>query len=485
MIQYNIHTVRSIAMLLCIYAFTATSVLAQNDSITYQDTVFYELGDTAYFKAGEDNLNMLNSVIFNDDINVNMLLERGADPNTVSSVGNSALIYAAEKGNMEIMKLLIEKGADVNASGFRQETSLFMSIFNNDFQSTKYLLENGADPNVKDDLGVTPLMYAAATNQYQSADLLLFYDADETVTDKEGNDPMLTSVTFENIETSDVLLQNGLSPDVQDIHGNTPAIVATQRANYSILELLLDYNADVNIANDKNFTPLAYAVTFNDYKTSKLLIDHGADVDHQISSGKNILEIARIAKNDSLQSLLKEKDAKMMNRPHFSDFHLSWGNSFSTKDYQVQFRGSIVDNKYGYFISTGIDYRPILLKVQRTIADTIYQFRERRIGWSHGVGKYFKLHESTSGLTLSAYAALNGYMSFPRYSGSSAESFVEYNIIPAAGAYISWTHVGLKIGAEWYKFGTELESGLKLNMTLVFRIVSPEKNYDRKEINWE
>lgn len=460
--------------------FIGTGVMhAQADSIQYIQ------GDTSYFKAGNDSWNLVESVLRNDEINVAVLLERGADPNAVSSIRNSALMYAAEKGNMAIMKMLVEKGADVNASGFRKETPLFMSIFINDFQSTKYLLENGADPNIKDELGVTPLMYAAATNQYQSADLLLFYDADETVTDKEGNDPLLTAVTFENIETSDVLLQNELSPDVQDIHGNTPAIVATQHANYDILDLLLDYNADVNIANNKNFTPLAYAVTYEDLKAAEMLIEKGADVDHQVSSGKNILEIARIAENDSLVALLEEKDADLLKKPHFSNFHLSWGNSFSTKDYLVHFRGSIVDNKYGYFVSTGIDYRPFILKVQKTIADTIYQYRERRIGWSHGVGKYFKFYENESGLTLSAYAAVNGYMSFPRYAGTNSDPAMEYNVIPTVGAVISGTYVGLIAGTEWYQFGTSLESGLKLNLTLFFRIVTNETNYDRKEIIWE
>ncbi len=440
--------------------------------------------DTSYFKASDDNWNLIESVIKNDAANVKMLLQRGAEAKSVSSIGNSALIYASEKGNIEIMEMLIDHGADVNACGFRQETPLFMTIFNNDFQSTKFLLENSANPNIKDDTGVTPLMYAAATNQYQSTDLLLFYEADESVSDKDGNDPLLTSVTFENIETSDVLLQNGLNPNIQDAQGNTPAIVATQHGNYKILELLLDYKADVNIANNKNYTPLAYAVTFNDYKISELLIQHHADVHHQISKGRNIIELARIAKNDSLLSLLEGKDAELLLRPDFSSFHFSWGNSFSTKDYFIQFRGSVVDSKYGYFIQTGIDYRPVLLKIQVPVSDTIFQFRERRVGWSHGVGKYFKLYESPKGLNCALYGSINGYLSFPEYLGTSESPAFEYNVIPAIGASISGKNVGINLGAEWYKFGTMLESGLKINITFFVRLVQAEKNYDRKEINW-
>ncbi len=468
---------RSIAIL-GVIIFYAGSVFAQDTVVTVE-------ADTSYFKVDDDNWNIVESTINGSTENVRMLLDRGADPNSVSSIGNSALIYAAEKGNIEIMRMLVESGADINASGFRKETPLFMTIFSNDFQATKFFLENGADPNIKDELGVTPLMYAAATNQYQSADLLMFYDADENVADADGNSPLLTSVTFENLETSDVLLQNGLSPDVQDIHGNTPAIVSTQHGNIEILKLLLDYHADVNITNNKNYSPLAYAITFNDYKTAALLIEHDADVDHQISPGRNIIELARISGNDSLVSLLKEKDADLLKRPDFSEFQFSWGNSFNTKDYFVHFRGAIVDQKYGYFIQTGFDYRPILLKVQTTISDTIYQFRERRIGWSHSIGKLFQLYESPNGMNISAYVAANGYLSFPKYLGTSGAPAVQYDLIPSAGAMISGDNVGLKVGAEWYKFGTLLESGLKVNITLFFKLVSPQENYDRKEINWE
>ena len=471
-------------ILLCV-AVICTATLVAQDLPTVEDSLSIAVVDTSYFKAGNDNYNLVEAVIKNDAPIAQILLERGADPNTASSTGSSALIYAAEKGNMEIMKMLIEKGADVNTSGYRKETPLFMTIFGNDFQATKYLLEKGANPNIKDDLGVTPLMYAAATNQYQSADLLLFYEADESVTDKDGNDPLLTSVTFENIETSDVLLQNGLSPDVQDIHGNTPAIVATQHANRGILELLLEFNADVNIANDKNYTPLAYAVTFNDYTTSALLIKHNADVNHQVSPGKNIIELARISGNDSVMELLREEDADLLKRPDFSEFQFSWGNSFSTKDYFMQFRGALVDQKYGFFLQTGIDYRPIMLKINTSIDDTLYQFRERRIGWSHGLGKSFKIYETSGGMTFSAYAAINGYLSFPDYLGSSGAPKLQYNIIPAAGASFYGQYVGMNLGAEWYTFGTLLESGLKINISVFFKIVSPEKNYDRKEINWE
>ncbi len=454
-------------------------------ALTAQNTTDTVATDTSYFRAGENDWNLVEAVINNDSKITAMLLKRGADPNATSSIGNSALMYAVEKGNPEIMKMLVEAGARVNISGFNNETPLFIAILNNDFQSAKFLLEQGANPNVKDAYGITPLIYAAATNQYQSADLLLFYNADETITDDQGNDPLMAAVTFENLETSDVLLQNDLNPDTQDNEQNTPAIVATQHGSYNILQLLLDYNADVNIANKKNYTPLAYAITYSDTKAAKMLIENDADVNHHIDKSRNMAELARISGNDSMMMLIREAGGSPTRGADFSELHFTFGNSFNSTDYLMQLRIGLVDRKYGYYFETGIDYRPFQLRVQNYIRDTLYQFREQRLGWSHTAGKYFQIVESTGGVRLSAYAALTGYLSFPDYQGTSIDPDINYTIIPAAGVTLRGNYVGLKAGAEWYSFDNLLDKGLKFNLSLFFRLSYPRMQYDRKEIIWE
>jgi ankyrin repeat protein len=473
----------------CVFLKMALIMLPATVLFSQEQTVLLaqqeQLADTSWFKPGDDSWNLLESVTRNNPVNTALLLERGADPNAVSTVGNSALMYAAENGNMEIMRMLVASGADVNTSGFNGATPLFLAIFNNDFQATKYLLEQGANPNVKDDFGVTPLLYTAATNQFQSADLLLFYAADPDVRDAEGNDPLMAAVTFENLETSDVLLQNELDPDTRDHMNNTPLIVGTQRGNYSIMDLLLDYEANANLSNWKNYTPLAYAVTYGDMQATRMLIDNGADVNHVIEKGRNIAELARISGNDSVLNLVLEHGGEVPRGVDFSEFRVLFGNSFNTTDYFIQFRGNMVDTKSGYYFGTGIDYRPFLLKIQTTLDDSTFQFRERRIGWSHTFGKYFNLFETTSGTKFSAYAALNGYLSFPRYPGTLKDPGTTYRIIPSAGIAVHGKYLGVKAGADWYHFESELDTPLKFNLTVFFRIQYPEVHYDRKEINWE
>jgi ankyrin repeat protein len=53
-------------------------------------------------------------VEFQQPVNLQLLLEKGADVNLVHNNGATALMIAARKGNKDIVELLLEKGADVN-----------------------------------------------------------------------------------------------------------------------------------------------------------------------------------------------------------------------------------------------------------------------------------------------------------------------------------------------------------------------------------
>lgn len=68
---------------------------------------------------------------------VYLLLEAGAELN--NPFGQCSLIYAAENGNVEIVKMLLERGADIN-----DEDLLYAASFNGHNEVLKFLLEKGA-----------------------------------------------------------------------------------------------------------------------------------------------------------------------------------------------------------------------------------------------------------------------------------------------------------------------------------------------------
>ncbi len=98
-------------------------------------------GTTALMTAAQDG-----------DLNlVRFLLRQGADVNERDIGNRTALMFAAKKGYTAVARELIQYGADVNASIIRiNETPLMMAAFAGRAPMVALLLANGADLNAKD-----------------------------------------------------------------------------------------------------------------------------------------------------------------------------------------------------------------------------------------------------------------------------------------------------------------------------------------------
>ena len=89
---------------------------------------------------------------------VDMLLQKGADPNVFDDMGVAPIIGASRTNRAEIIEMLIKNKANVNIktkSG--EETPLHYAAEFNSGDAAKVLLKNGADKNLKNTSGKTPL----------------------------------------------------------------------------------------------------------------------------------------------------------------------------------------------------------------------------------------------------------------------------------------------------------------------------------------
>jgi ankyrin repeat protein len=441
--------------------------------------------DTSFFKAGNDDWNLVESVLRANPEALLLLLKRGADPDARAEGGMTALMFAAESGELLLAKMLVLNGADPDLSYVENTTPLMIAVLNGHFDVAQLLLEKGANPDLRDDYQGSALLYAAALNNYEIADLLLFYGASDSIRDRDGNTALMTAVFFGNLETSDVLLQNGLDPDGPDKQQNTPLMIAAQQGNVPMSQLLIEKGAGLEKVNKQNYTALAHAVIFRRDTLARLLIDSGAHVNHQVQAGENLYDLARRQGDGKMARLLKDAGATSYPRPSFSEFNVAWGNSFRNNEHMMQVRVLMVDQKFGFFAETGVDFRPVLRKVHVEIdEDLVHQYRESRWAWVLGGGKNFTFLKDVSGMEYGAYGGIYGMMSMPNFKGVNDYQKVNLSLALSAGLFLQGDIAGIKAGAERYTYGTLLEGPWKMNITLFLRIINKKNEKLWKEISY-
>lgn len=85
---------------------------------------------------------------------IELLLERGADPNFSTIEGDTALMHASMLNEKEIINLLLNNGADINLKNNDGDTALINTV-ESALEVVEILLIAGADPTIKNNEGIT------------------------------------------------------------------------------------------------------------------------------------------------------------------------------------------------------------------------------------------------------------------------------------------------------------------------------------------
>lgn len=176
---------------------------------------------------------------------VNLLLDKGADPNVRDPGGSLPTIRATEYSQWEILKLLLDRGANID---------------------------------LKDNLGNTPLLYAAGTGQLEAIELLLERGADIESKDNLDQTPLLYAAFIGQLEAVELLLKKGADIESKDNRGQTPLFYAAGAGNSKIVKLLLEKGANIESKDNRGKTPLLYAVGKHQVETVEILLENGAHV---------------------------------------------------------------------------------------------------------------------------------------------------------------------------------------------------------------
>ena len=107
---------------------------------------------------------------------VERLLSRGADLESRSWNGESALIMATSELRDDLVRCLIARGANVNSVDHDNRSSLHIAIWYHSSAALQLLLQHNADYTIKTHAGETVLHYAAHHGDLETLETLRLFD---------------------------------------------------------------------------------------------------------------------------------------------------------------------------------------------------------------------------------------------------------------------------------------------------------------------
>jgi ankyrin repeat protein len=139
-----------------------------------------------------------------------LLLKFGANPNLSDRSGCSPLIWSAEKGNFESVKLLIDAGAYINVRQFNGNTAMSVACFHGDVRIIQLLIDNGFSLyNQRDFSGNTPLMIATRYGYLSIVKLLLQQKVDVNIINYDNDNALSIACHHQRFDIVKILISHG------------------------------------------------------------------------------------------------------------------------------------------------------------------------------------------------------------------------------------------------------------------------------------
>jgi uncharacterized protein len=210
--------------------------------------------------------------------------------------GRSALRCAANAGSLSIVQVLVQHGADVNTVDHKGRTPLFGACLYQHVSVAAFLLEAGAGVNAVDQDGSSVLTAAAqAESTVALVQLLLDHGVDISATDSKGQHALFSAARFWSVALMEKLVSCGLSVHTVSTSGNTVLMIAVAKGRTAVAEWLLQQGVAVNAANNNGSTALHFASETSecaDAAMIELLLANGADVHMCTLDGRTALDKA-------------------------------------------------------------------------------------------------------------------------------------------------------------------------------------------------
>jgi hypothetical protein len=177
-----------------------------------------------------------------------------------------------------IMKTLLQDGVDVDSTSVRGETALIAATRRGNMEAVQMLVEHGADVNYVAVWGsgncMTALDCAALCGHVGVVELLLMKGADINYNDENGETALCKAAETGKLPVVRLLLQNGADLRSKNYDSCSPLDAALRGGNQEIVQLMLDAVGNADFGQKYATRALFKAASGGFVEAFQLMVDH-------------------------------------------------------------------------------------------------------------------------------------------------------------------------------------------------------------------
>jgi ankyrin repeat protein len=256
----------------------------------------------------------------------------------VGLLAAAPLVEAVKAGDRAAALAMLAQRVDVNTPEADGTTALHWAVQQNDVELVDRLLRAGARVNARNDYGSTPMSEAAVVANPALLSRLLEAGADVESPNADGQTALMVVARTSQVDAAQVLLARGAKVDaVEQWRGQTALMWAVAQSQPAMVKALVAAGADVNSRSMVNgwrrqvtaepraiyrpaggWTPLLYAAREGCVECASILIAAGAELNVPDPEGITPLLMAVMNERFDVASELLARGAN----PNMFDF---WG----------------------------------------------------------------------------------------------------------------------------------------------------------------